>query len=64
MAEFTVSEIIDGNTFEVKNGWKWEDKTGDTVRPCLRADTHSRQIVSEMCDHYLILFGLGDKFHF
>ena len=27
MAEFTVSEVIDGDTFKVKNGWKWENKT-------------------------------------
>jgi len=33
MAEFTVSEVIDGDTFKVKNGWKWDNKTGDTVRP-------------------------------
>lgn len=33
MAEFTVCEIIDGDTFNVKNGWKWGDKTGETVRP-------------------------------
>jgi len=32
MAEFTVSEVIDGDTFKVKNGWKWDNKTGDTVR--------------------------------
>ena len=33
MAEFTVSEVVDGDTFKVKNGWKWDNKTGDTVRP-------------------------------
>lgn len=33
MAEFTVGEVIDGDTFKVKNGWKWENKTGNTVRP-------------------------------
>ena len=33
MAEFTVSEVIDGDTFKVKNGWKWGDKTGESVRP-------------------------------
>lgn len=33
MAEFTVNEVIDGDTFKVKNGWKWEDKTGEIVRP-------------------------------
>ena len=33
MADFTVSEIIDGDTFNVKNGWKWNEKKGDTVRP-------------------------------
>lgn len=35
MADFTVSEIIDGDTFKVKNGWEWKEKgkKGDTVRP-------------------------------
>jgi len=33
MADFIVSEIVDGDTFKVKNGWKWDEKTGDTVRP-------------------------------
>ena len=33
MADFIVSEIIDGDTFKVKNGWKWSEKKGDTVRP-------------------------------
>ena len=33
MAEFKVSEVIDGDTFKVLNGWKWNNKTGDTVRP-------------------------------
>ncbi|MFH1863837.1 MAG: hypothetical protein ABIJ85_02940 [bacterium] len=33
MADFIVSEIIDGDTFKVKNGWKWNKKKGDTVRP-------------------------------
>ena len=27
------NEVIDGDTFKVKNGWKQENKTGDTVRP-------------------------------
>jgi len=33
MPLFTVSEVIDGDTFKVQNGWKWDNKTGDTVRP-------------------------------
>jgi len=33
MSEFKVSEVIDGDTFKVQNGWKWNGKTGDTVRP-------------------------------
>jgi len=33
MAEFTISEIVDGDTFKVKNEWKWDNKTGDVVRP-------------------------------
>ena len=33
MADFTVSEVIDGDTFKVKNGWEWDEKKGDTVRP-------------------------------
>ncbi len=28
-----VIEIIDGDTFRVSPEWKWDDKTGDTVRP-------------------------------
>lgn len=32
MAEFIVSEVIDGDTFKVKNGWEWNEKKGDTVR--------------------------------
>ena len=33
MAEFKVREVIDGDTFKVQSGWKWNDKIGDTVRP-------------------------------
>ncbi|MEW6557523.1 MAG: thermonuclease family protein [Elusimicrobiota bacterium] len=33
MSNFIVSEIIDGDTFKVSGGWKWNDKTGDAVRP-------------------------------
>ena len=33
MDDFTVNEVIDGDTFKVKNGWKWNEKKGDTVRP-------------------------------
>ena len=33
MSEFKVSEVIDGDTFKVANGWKWNNNTGDTVRP-------------------------------
>ena len=32
---FEVSEVVDGDTFKVKNGWKWDEKKkkGDTIRP-------------------------------
>jgi endonuclease YncB( thermonuclease family) len=33
MAQFTVSSIIDGDTFEVSGGWKWNGETGTRVRP-------------------------------
>ncbi|MCF7879077.1 MAG: thermonuclease family protein [Candidatus Omnitrophica bacterium] len=33
MAEFTVSEVVDGDTFKVKSGWKWNEKKGNFVRP-------------------------------
>lgn len=33
MASFTVSKIIDGDTFVVSPGWKWNGETGDRVRP-------------------------------
>lgn len=33
MAEFIVSEVVDGDTFKVKSGWEWNEKKGDTIRP-------------------------------
>ena len=33
MARFKVSAIIDGDTFEVSGGWKWNGETGTRVRP-------------------------------
>jgi endonuclease YncB( thermonuclease family) len=33
MAKFTVSQIIDGDTFSVRGGWKWNGNTGERVRP-------------------------------
>jgi len=33
MAQFTVSTVIDGDTFEVASGWKWDGQTGSRVRP-------------------------------
>ncbi len=33
MSESTVSEVIDGDTFKVVDGWTWKHKTGDTIRP-------------------------------
>ena len=31
--ETNVIEVIDGDTFRVSPRWKWNDKTGDKVRP-------------------------------
>ena len=33
MTQFNVSAVIDGDTFEVTNGWEWNGKTGSRVRP-------------------------------
>lgn len=33
MAQFTVNSIIDGDTFAVSGGWKWNGETGTRVRP-------------------------------
>lgn len=33
MSEFIVSGVVDGDTFEVQNGWEWKGKKGDTIRP-------------------------------
>lgn len=30
---FKVIEIIDGDTFKVSPNWKWNNETGDTIRP-------------------------------
>ncbi len=33
MSTFTVTAIIDGDTFEVSPQWKWNGETGSRVRP-------------------------------
>jgi len=33
MPTFTVTSIIDGDTFEVNPPWKWNGETGTRVRP-------------------------------
>jgi len=33
MSVFTVTAIIDGDTFEVSPQWKWNGETGTRVRP-------------------------------
>ena len=33
MSAFTVTSIIDGDTFEVSPQWKWNGATGTRVRP-------------------------------
>ena len=33
MATFTVTQIIDGDTFVVSPKWNWNGQTGDRVRP-------------------------------
>ena len=33
MATFTVTQIIDGDTFAVSPEWNWNKQTGDRVRP-------------------------------
>lgn len=31
--KFTVTEIIDGDTFKVSPGWKWNNEKENTIRP-------------------------------
>lgn len=33
MATFTVTHVIDGDTFEVFPAWRWNGRTGTRVRP-------------------------------
>lgn len=33
MATFTVTSIIDGDTFDVSPQWKWKGQTGSRIRP-------------------------------
>jgi endonuclease YncB( thermonuclease family) len=33
MSQFNVTEIIDGDTFDVSPEWKWNGQTGRRVRP-------------------------------
>ena len=33
MAEFKVTEIVDGDTFDVSPGWRWKGQAGTRIRP-------------------------------
>jgi len=33
MATFTVTEVVDGDTFDVTPSWRWQGQTGSRVRP-------------------------------
>ncbi|MFH2063894.1 MAG: thermonuclease family protein [Pseudomonadota bacterium] len=33
MSTFTVTSVIDGDTFDVSPNWKWNNQTGARVRP-------------------------------
>lgn len=33
MAEFKVTSVVDGDTFDVSPEWKWEGQSGSRVRP-------------------------------
>lgn len=33
MSKFTVTQVIDGDTFDVTPKWQWNNQTGDRVRP-------------------------------
>ncbi len=33
MPNFTVTQIVDGDTFDVSPSWIWSNQTGDRVRP-------------------------------
>lgn len=33
MVNFTVNQVVDGDTFSVAEGWSWRGQTGDIVRP-------------------------------
>lgn len=33
MANFRVTNIVDGDTFDVSPGWRWEGQSGNRVRP-------------------------------
>ena len=33
MATFTVTEVVDGDTFDVTPNWRWQGQVGSRVRP-------------------------------
>jgi len=32
MTEFTASGVTDGDTFMIEEGWRWSQRSGDTLR--------------------------------
>jgi endonuclease YncB( thermonuclease family) len=59
MAMFTVSAIIDGDTFEVSGGWKWNGETGTRVRPTGydAAELHAQEGQSAKTKLHRLIYG-------
>jgi endonuclease YncB( thermonuclease family) len=58
MAEFKVSQVIDGDTFDVSPQWQWNRQTGDRVRPAgydaPELDTYGGQAAKDRLERLIL----------
>lgn len=61
MALFTVTQIVDGDTFEINPGWKWQQQTGDRVRPTAYDAPEMNTMAGQMAKDKLVKLILGKQ---
>jgi endonuclease YncB( thermonuclease family) len=68
MAEFKVTAIVDGDTFDVNPGWRWNGQSGTRIRPAgydapemstLAGQPAKNKLTSLLQDQ---MVGLGDAY--
>lgn len=68
MSDFKVTKVIDGDTFDVSPGWRWNGQTGTRIRPAgydtPEMNTLAGQAAKTKLTNLLLgqMVGLGDAY--